>query len=111
MQVYRELWNKLPEDALVYDAIPARAVTVLGRATNSNLSWFEKDPDWEELKLDPTPVVLSKAGFSYAYLDLQDWEALSAETQAQYKSTCSELVLKIQDGDRGRRLYKIEDCK
>lgn len=111
MQVYQELWDTLPVDTIVFDAIPARAVTVLGRATKSNLSWFEKNPVWEDLKLDPSPSRLSAAGFSYAYLDLQDWEILSPETQAQYKSSCSKLVYKIQNEDRGRRLYRIEDCR
>ena len=111
MPFFTKYWNKLPENALIFDVIPERAVTIFGRATKSSLSWFEDTPEWEALKLDPSPQRLKQAGYDYAYLDLQDWEGLTAETQAKYKGGCAKLVEKLLVEDRGRRLYDISGCQ
>ncbi len=110
MQMFNETWNKLPENSLVYDAYPERAVTIFGRATKSSLNWFKDSPEWLTLKQDPSALKLHEAGFDYVYFDLQDWEKLSPSTEAEYKSGCAVLLKKIQINDRGRRLYQITDC-
>lgn len=111
MPFFTKYWNKLPENALIFDVIPERAVTIFGRATKSSVSWFEDSPEWEVLKLDPSPQRLKQAGYDYAYLDLQDWEGLSAGTQAMYKGECVKLMEKLLVEDRGRRLYDISGCQ
>jgi hypothetical protein len=110
LQMFKENWNKFPENSLVYDAYPERAVTIFGRATKSSLSWFKDSPEWLALKQDPSPVKLNKAGFDYVYFDLQDWEKLSHSSEAEYKNGCAVLLKKIQINDRGRRLYQITHC-
>jgi hypothetical protein len=110
LQIFNETWNKLPENSLVFDALPERAVTIFGRATKSSPNWFNDSPEWLTLRQDPSPSKLRGAGFDYAYFDLQDWEKLSPATKAEYKSDCAVLLKKIQIDDRGRRLYQITDC-
>lgn len=110
LEMFNETWNKLPENSLVYDALPERAVTIFGRATKSSISWFTDSSDWLALKQDPTPSKLSEAGFDYAYFDLQCWEKLSPATKGEYKNSCVVLLKKIQFTDRGRRLYEITKC-
>ena len=40
VQIYNEYWDKLEPDALVFDTLPARAVTIFGRFTDSNETWY-----------------------------------------------------------------------
>ena len=111
LDIFNEMWNTLPENALVYDGTPGRAVTVLGRPTRSSLSWFEIRKDWVTLKQDPLPELLAAQGYSYVYFDYKDWAALPAGTQSIYRKGCPVLIKLIQGEEDIRRIYQIDGCK
>jgi hypothetical protein len=104
-------WNKLDPDTLVFDPVSHRGVTVLGRFTDSNTTWFDTKPEWNELFSQPLPQKLRAAGYSYAYLDNFYFRDLSPQVQQAWSDSCV-----IQMGDASydsfwRRLYDIKACK
>ena len=111
LDIFNEMWNTLPENALVYDGTPGRAVTVLGRPTRSSVSWFEIRKDWVTLKQDPLPELLAAQGYGYVYFDYKDWAALPAGTQSLYRKGCPVLIKLIQGEEDIRRIYQIDGCK
>ena len=111
VNMYKAHWNKLPSDALVFDTIPIRAVTILGRATNTNISWFEETPKWENLHESLSPTIISKEGFDYVYIDTKTWQEMVPSTIEIYKDGCPILVDKQKQGFEIRRLYDIRGCK
>ncbi len=110
VEIFHEMWNTLPQNALVFDSTPGRAVTVLGRATRSSISWFETRKDWETLTQNPLPTLLADQGYSYVYFNYRDWAALSGETQAAYRKGCPKLIKLIQGDQDIRRIYQIDGC-
>lgn len=111
LAVYQKYWNRLPADALIFDAWPERAPTIFGRPTRSSISWFKDDPEWLLMKEDVSVENLRSAGYTHVYFSLQDWEGLTDETRAGYKQPCVKLMEKLQVEDRGRRLFDISTCQ
>ncbi len=88
-----------------------RAVTILGRATNTDVSWFEETPKWENLRESLSPIIISKEGFDYVYIDTKTWQEMDPSTIEIYKDGCPILVDKQKQGFEIRRLYDIRGCK
>jgi hypothetical protein len=107
----RAYWNRLEPGALVFDPVPYRAPTVLGRPTDSNLTWYQAKPEWEALLADPEPARLRAAGFRYVYLDNGYWDGLSAENQQAFSGGCANLLSEVQDNEGNfRKLVDLHGC-
>lgn len=118
VQVYDAYWDKLEPDALVFDMLPARAVTVFGRYTDSNVTWYLPKESWIALARNPLPVSLRAAGFDYFYYSLEDWENFPPKVQAALDDACVKLVTEVSgmrsDTDfrkSWRRLVDIRSCQ
>ncbi len=118
VQIYNEYWDKLESDALVFDTLPARAVTIFGRFTDSNETWYVPKQSWIRLAQNPFPRDLRAAGFDYFYYSLINWESFSPEVQSALEDPCVKLVVQA-DGIRSdtdfrkswMRLVDIRACK
>lgn len=118
IQIYNNYWDKLEPDALVFDVLPARAVTILGRFTDSNITWYMPKDSWIALAEKPYPRDLRAAGFDYFYYSLINWENFSPEVQSALEDSCVKLVFQA-DGLRSEtdfrkswvRLVDIRACK
>jgi hypothetical protein len=112
-RIMRDQWNKLEPGALVFDPIASRAPTVLGRYTNSNITWYTSKPEWSKLADSPKPRELRAYGFSYAYWDLKNWDLMDQDLQQLWKDPCvkqiSEYEVKIPYDFR--RLFDIRECQ
>ncbi|PIV26610.1 MAG: hypothetical protein COS37_05530, partial [Anaerolineae bacterium CG03_land_8_20_14_0_80_58_20] len=104
--------------ALIFDTLPARAVTLFGRYTDSNLTWYVPKESWIALAQSPFPRDLRAAGFDYFYYTLENWETFPAEVQSALDDSCVKLVVETT-GPRSdtdfrkswRRLVDIRACK
>lgn len=96
VQIYNAYWDKLEPDALVFDVLPARAVTILGRFTDSNVTWYVPKESWIALAENPYPRALRAAGFDYFYYSLINWEIFSPEVQAALEDSCVKLVVQAE---------------
>ena len=118
IQIYNETWDRLEPDALIFDTLPARAVTLFGRYTDSNLTWYVPKESWIVLAQSPFPRDLRAAGFDYFYYTLENWETFPAEVQSALDDSCVKLVVETT-GPRSdtdfrkswRRLVDIRACK
>lgn len=112
----RNHWDRLPPDALVFDPLPARAVTVFGRPTDSHLTWYEPKPEWQGLAADP--YAIQAAGFDYMYFGIAYWEALAPEARQAFRDPCLKIVDEVH-GFRStidlredfRRLVDVSACR
>lgn len=118
VQIYNEYWDTLEPDALIFDTLPARAVTLFGRFTDSNETWYVPKESWIALAQSPFPRDLRAAGFDYFYYSLINWESFSPEVQSALEDSCVKLVVQA-DGIRSEadfrkswtRLVDIRGCK
>ena len=117
VQIYNKYWDKLPSDALVFDTLPARAVTIFGRFTDSNETWYVPKQSWIRLAQNPYPRDLRAAGFDYFYYSLINWDSFSPEVQSALEDSCVKLVVQA-DGIRSDtlrpswvRLVDIRGCE
>ncbi len=118
VRMHRELWNRLPPNAMVFDPDPRRAVTVLGRPSDAMHFWTPR-PDWAALVADPDPYALRVAGYTHLYFDLDYWEGLSPLRRERFEtSACVQTVneghgVRSLDDQRRdfRRLLEITACQ
>ena len=80
-RIIDEYWNQLDTDAMVFDSIPSRSVTVFGRAVNAGATWYDLNPEWRLLVANPDPYQLKKAGYDYAYIDEEYWSLENGKNQ------------------------------
>jgi hypothetical protein len=117
-KIYRQYWDQLPSDALVFDPVSTRSVIVFGRFTNSSVDWFANKPEWQALTKNPDPYALRAAGYDFAYFGADDLDSLSPQLQTALQSGCVKLVKQV-DGFRNatnfhkdfRRLLDLRQCK
>lgn len=110
--VERDYWNKLEPDALVFDPSPSRAPTLLGRPTDSSLTWYETKPEWRALRDAPDPAMLHAYGFDYAYYDNRYQDELAPENQKLLEAACVRLLKEYTDWKRDfRRLVDLRGCE
>jgi hypothetical protein len=118
VQIYNEYWDRLESDALIFDTLPARAVTIFGRYTDSNVTWYVPKESWITLAQSPFPRELRAAGFDYFYYTLENWETFSPGVQSALDDSCVKLVVETS-GPRSemdfrkswRRLVDIRGCE
>lgn len=110
-RMYKNYWNRLEPAALVFDPDPFRAPTVLGRPTNSSVTWFQKKREWEVLADAPDPVDLRAAGYRYVYLDNKYWDQLPERYQARLNDPCVQVIQVYEDWKHDwRSLLDIGGC-
>jgi hypothetical protein len=109
-RISRLYWDRLPAGGMVFDLTPTRSVIVFGRAVNSNISWFEAKPEWDALASAPDPVRVHAAGYDFAYFGSPEWDGLSRDLQAAWKSPCVKILQRV-DGYRSatdfRKDYRV----
>jgi hypothetical protein len=118
VEIYDKYWDRLEPGALVFDTLPARAVTVFGRFTDSNETWYVPKQIWITLAQKPFPRDLRAAGFDYFYYSLINWEGFPVEVQSALEEPCVKLVVQV-DGVRSGtdarkswlRLVDIRGCE
>lgn len=110
--VERDYWNELEPDAVVFDPMPSRAPTLLGRPTDSSVTWYETKPEWRALHAAPDPVKLHAYGFDYAYYDNRYQDELAPENQKLLEAACVRVVQEYTDWKRDfRRLVDLRACE
>lgn len=109
---YRNYWNKLDKESLVFDPYPYRGVTVFGLYTNSSQQWLVAKPEWETLSEKPDPYELRKAGFGYMYFDYVYWYDVDTVYKEALADPCVKLIEEIHEKhtEDFRRLLDIRSC-
>ncbi len=112
----QELWNRLPQNAQVYDVIPFRSVALFGRAARTNQDFYHSWPDFLALAADPDPATIRQAGFSYVFVERKWWEQLRPRVQRRFEAACVQRAAEYNPGDgRGdgdfRWLLDIRACQ
>jgi hypothetical protein len=119
VQVMRDYYDRLEPDALIFDPVQSRAPAILGRFTDSALSWYSAKPGWLALVAAPDPFALRAAGFDYALIDRPYWEGLSETARTSLQNACVRQVFDYQ-GLRNppddyhkdfRRLLDLRQCQ
>lgn len=111
-QILDKYWNTFDHDAMVFDAVPSRAVTVFGRAVNAGMTWYEFKPEWKALVSNPDPHAIKKAGYRYVYMDEEFWAKDQGAIRTYYSDPCVKPMefIKAWPGLQ-RRLFDISKCK
>jgi len=110
--VESQYWDKLEEDAMVFDLIPSRAATVFARPLASNNTWYETTADYSRLASSLDPYALHAAGYDYLYLGAGEWDDFSETVQERLSAPCVQLHYEVT-GARGdfRRLLDLRGCE
>jgi hypothetical protein len=108
--IFDHNWNRLPAGALVFDLVPYRAPTLLGRYTDSSVTWYAIKPEWKKLFLNPLPGDAHAYGFDYAYMDNFNFAKLDADLRQAWDAPCVRLVEEASYEGYWRRLYDIRNC-
>ncbi len=111
-KILDKYWNQFDQQDMVFDPVPARAVTVFGRAVNAGATWYELKPDWKELVANPDPHLLKQSGYQYAYFDEEYWAEDTGKVQELFADKCVKQMefIKAWPGLQ-RRLFDISKCK
>lgn len=111
--MFRGYWNSLPPQSMVFDPVPSRAVTVLGRAVPSQADLSGPTDGFRRLAEAPTPARLRQAGFDFVYADRAYWERHREALSAECVRIMGEVVdIGTQTGEIKdyRRLADIRGC-
>jgi hypothetical protein len=111
-KVESQYWDKLEEDAMVFDLIPSRAATVFARPLASNNTWYETTADYSRLASSLDPYTLHAGGYDYLYLGAGEWDDFSETVQERLSAPCVQLHYEVT-GARGdfRRLLDLRGCE
>lgn len=111
-QFHARYWDRLEEDAWVFDPYPHRAVTVFGRISDTNESLRVYLDSFRDLLADPLPENASAAGFDYYYLDETSWQYMNRREQESFEAECVQSLTAIEDNIGNLRiLYDISACR
>jgi hypothetical protein len=104
-------WDLLPKDAMILDRMPARTVTLFGRAILAGSDIYTQLPQWEALIANPDPIDAAKAGYTHIYLDQDWWQRLTPEqVEAFTGPPCVHLLKKFEEVEQYSLLYDIHEC-
>jgi hypothetical protein len=108
-----QYWNRLEDDALVFDPISVRAPTVFGRYTDAGITWYASKPEFDRLVEAPDPASLRAGGFDYVYLDSNYWDQIGPVYQKLLSADCVKVVdeVKAKRTPEFRRLLDIRTCE
>ncbi len=111
-KISQKYWNKLDQNAMVFDSNPSRSVIVFGRALEAGLTWYEYFPEWSSLRSDPDPVKIHKAGYDYVYVDEEYWNSENIPVQMYMQEACV-VPLESEKMWPGiiRKLFDVTGCR
>jgi len=110
--VESQYWDKLEEDAMVFDLIPSRAATVFARPLASNNTWYETTADYSRLASSLDPYALHAAGYNYLYLGAREWDDFSETVHERLSAPCVQLHYEVTGArDDFRRLLDLRGCE
>ncbi|RPI26411.1 MAG: hypothetical protein EHM70_19050 [Chloroflexota bacterium] len=112
-RIAKDHWDRLPEDAEVFDAGWWRASALTGRLTRVSIGGRDPIPTWDSLRKTPSVEQILANGYRYVYVDELWWGGLTAESQLSLSSPCVEVLGEYfdQEKERFRRLLDLEACK
>ena len=111
-KVESQYWDKLEEDAMVFDLIPSRAATVFARPLASNNTWYETTADYSRLASSLDPYALHAAGYNYLYLGAREWDDFSETVHERLSAPCVQLHYEVTGArDDFRRLLDLRGCE
>ena len=108
--VARQYWNRLEPDAQVLSSDPSLSVTIFGREVVSNSTMYVTLPIWKQLKANPDPATVARAGYDYIYMDSAWWASLSQGQRNALKEPCIKLVAEWRQADTFRQLIDVKGC-
>ncbi|MGD8632157.1 MAG: hypothetical protein PVF85_01210 [Anaerolineales bacterium] len=108
----RQVWDELPQDALIMSSHEWLVVPVTGRLTRTFADNTTPLDEWLRQLEDPDPRKLENAGFDYVYVDEAWWQEMPADIQDSYSKECGQLVAEVEDTSKlhFRRLFDISHC-
>ncbi len=118
VKVTDKYWNKLKPGSLVLDPSPYQSPTIFGRATDSSVTWYAPNPEWQALIADPDPRQIHAQGYDYFYFGIDYWNQLTLQQQAALQQACVKKLYEV-DGIHSptdyrkdfRRLLDVSACK
>ncbi len=109
----RKYWNQLEVDAKILDMnYVYRPAALFGRTTTKAYeNVYTPFPEFITLTQNPDPTEISRAGYTYVYMDRKTWKNLNEENKSAFKKSCVKLIQeeRASDGDF-RRLLDIQNC-
>jgi len=111
-QISSIYWDKLEENAQIFDPYPPRSATIFGRISDAKSSTHVFLDSYKKLLDNPLPTAAAEAGFDYYYLDEQAYNSMSPEQQKSFYDSCVYSMEAIED-DLGnlRIFYDISSCR
>jgi hypothetical protein len=103
----------LPPQTVVFDPLPRRAATILGRVVESQADLERVTDEFARLVEEPDPGRMHAAGFDFLYADRGYWQ----RHEEQLSAECVRLVDEVVEADSitgevrdGRRLADLRSC-
>jgi hypothetical protein len=115
-QVAEEAWDRLAQNSLIFDAQGWRGTMLTGRLTRvveGNMSYnYSRSPNWEAIRMNPSPHELVRQGYRYVYIDEDWWSSISPEARESLSMECIQVIAEHSDTKSGefRRLIDLERC-
>lgn len=112
-KMFDKYWNRLPAASMVFDPVSYRAVTIFGRSTNSNSSWYQTKPEFLDLISNPDPYVIHAAGYDFMYYGARYWlehEGLLAKPCVKILDQETDIHQATGEAGEFRRLTDITAC-
>ncbi len=81
-------WDKLDENAMVFDFNPFRSATIFARPLKSSISWYEDLPEFQHLRMNPDPFLLNQAGYTHVYLSREEYRRMTARSKSLFNNSC-----------------------
>jgi hypothetical protein len=109
----RQYFDKLEDDALVFDNINYRAPVVFGRPNRSALDFYTRTEEYKFLVADPEPHAIHAAGYDYIYIDGTYWREMTPKERESFNDSCVRLVYSVEQPvpPDFRRLLDISACE
>ncbi len=118
VEVSRQIWNRLPQDALIFDPRGWPAVAVTGRMTRYGIWRGFESAQHRELVENPTLEGFLQAGFAYVYVPSEWWYTLTPQQQADLAQPCVHVVAESEAAQPDannhthfRRVLDISACR
>jgi len=117
-EVSRQIWNRLPQDALIFDPRGWPAVAITGRLTRYGVWRGRESPLHRSLVENPSVEGFLEADFSYVYVPSEWWLTLTPQQQEDLSQPCVNVIAEsgvFQSNTEGqvhfRRVLDISGCR
>jgi hypothetical protein len=108
----RQVWDQLPDDALVISSHEWLVVPVTGRPTRTSLDNTTPLESWQDHVAFSDVQDLAQDGYNFAYVDEIWWGNMSPEVKDSFHQPCVQLIAEVEDTSKVhfRRMYNISRC-